>query len=101
MKKKKPYSANIVLELMIRIKKFIINKRLQIAFTLAGAIGGFLYWKFVGCLSGTCPIKSVWYWSTLWGAAVGYLSGDFLYDIIRKQKRKKEKESEREVSEHN
>ena len=83
------------------MKNYIQNKKLQIAFALVGVTGGFLYWKFVGCLSGTCPIRSVWYWSTLWGAAVGFLTGDFIYDFLTKRKKKKETKSEREVSEHN
>ncbi|WP_346854452.1 DUF6132 family protein [uncultured Draconibacterium sp.] len=68
----------------------IKQKRLALIFLVLGAIGGFLYWKFVGCTSGTCAIKSVWYWSTLWGAAVGYLIGDFISDIIKKIRTKKE-----------
>jgi hypothetical protein len=59
-------------------------------FAAIGALGGFLYWRFVGCNSGTCPIQSVWYWSTLWGAAIGYLFGDFLNDFIKKRKKKAE-----------
>jgi hypothetical protein len=78
------------------MKKFFLNKRIQIIFAIIGALGGFLYWKFVGCISGTCAIKSVWYWSTLWGTAVGYLLGDFIADIIIKRKKKKEND-EREV----
>jgi hypothetical protein len=70
------------------LKEILLNKRIQIIFTIAGALGGFLYWKFVGCTSGTCPIKSVWYWVTLWGTAVGYLLGDFLHDFLIKQKKK-------------
>lgn len=72
------------------MKKFFQNKKLAILFTVIGALGGFLYWKFVGCNSGTCPIKSVWYWSTLWGAAVGFLAGDFLNDLLKKRKKKAE-----------
>lgn len=52
---------------------------------MIGAIGGFLYWKFVGCNSGTCPIKSVWYFSTLWGMAMGYLLGDLSASFILKR----------------
>ena len=83
------------------MQTFFKNKRIQILFALTGAIGGFLYWKFVGCLSGTCPIKSVWYWSTLWGAAMGYLVGDIIYDFLRKRGKKKESEDDRKISEHN
>jgi membrane associated rhomboid family serine protease len=74
------------------IKGFFQTKRIQIIFLLVGAVGGFLYWRFIGCTSGTCAIKSVWYWTTLWGAAVGYLIGDFINDIIQKRKIKKGEE---------
>ena len=57
---------------------------------LIGATSGFLYWRFIGCNNGTCAIKSVWYWSTLWGMAVGYLVGDFINDFLIKRKTKKE-----------
>jgi len=72
------------------MKKLIQNKKYQILFTLLGAAGGFLYWKFIGCNNGTCAIKSVWYWSTLWGAAMGFLVSDFLYDFVVKRKSSKE-----------
>ena len=74
------------------IKKVFQAKRIQIIFLLIGAVGGFLYWRFVGCTSGTCAIKSVWYWTTLWGAAMGYLVGDFINNIIQKRKKKVEGE---------
>ncbi len=72
------------------VKGFILSRRTQFVFLLVGALGGFLYWRFIGCNSGACLIKSVWYWSTLWGAAAGYLVGDFIVDIIKKVKNKKE-----------
>jgi len=49
-----------------------------------------LYWKFIGCTSGTCPIKSVWYLSTLWGATMGYLLGDLIGGFIMTKKTKNE-----------
>lgn len=70
---------------------FIKQKQLAFILLVIGATGGFLYWRFVGCESGTCPIKSVWYWSTLWGAAVGYLLGDAINDFIVKRKKSTEK----------
>jgi hypothetical protein len=66
------------------MKDFIRKNYFIIIITLAGAIGGFLYWKFIGCQSGTCPIKSKWYLSTLWGLAFGYLAGGIIKDIIIK-----------------
>jgi hypothetical protein len=72
------------------MKDVLKEKKLAIILTLVGALGGFLYWKYIGCLSGTCVIRSVWYWSTLWGAAVGYLTGDMLNDFLVKRKKKAE-----------
>jgi phosphate/sulfate permease len=71
------------------MKDFIKKKSFVIIFSVAGAIGGFLYWKYVGCQSGTCPIKSVWFLSTLWGLALGYLSGSIINDLFAKIKEKK------------
>lgn len=36
-----------------------------------GALGGFLYWYFVGCVDGTCAIKSSPWLMSLWGALFG------------------------------
>lgn len=47
-------------------------KRDLIGITL-GAVVGFLYWKFVGCSSGTCMITSKPINSTLYGALMGFL----------------------------
>ena len=41
--------------------------------TLLGGVGGFLYWKFVGCASGTCPITASPMGSIVWGAITGGL----------------------------
>jgi hypothetical protein len=38
-----------------------------------GALGGFLYQRFIGCRSGACAITSNPYISTLYGAFLGYL----------------------------
>lgn len=38
-----------------------------------GAAAGFAYYKFVGCSSGTCPITSNPFISTLYGAFMGAL----------------------------
>ncbi len=63
---------------------------IKIVFATIGAVGGFLYWKLIGCKTGTCPIQSVWYFSTLWGLAMGYLLGDLLGSLIWKQAIKNE-----------
>jgi hypothetical protein len=45
------------------IKKY----RIQILFTLIGIIAGYLYWHFIGCTSGSCPIFSRWHLTMLYG----------------------------------
>ncbi|PVD52420.1 hypothetical protein DC498_09950 [Terrimonas sp.] len=47
---------------------------------IAGAIAGFLYWKFVGCTSGTCPITSKPLNSSVYGAVMGGL----LFSMLKK-----------------
>lgn len=71
----------------------MMNKglRYKLVFTIAGAAGGFLYWKFVGCTSGTCPIRSVWYLSTLWGTAMGYLLGDLTGSFMLRREAENDK----------
>jgi hypothetical protein len=40
---------------------------------LVGALGGYLYYHFVGCQAGTCPITSKPFNSTVYGAMMGGL----------------------------
>lgn len=40
---------------------------------ILGALGGYLYWRFIGCSNGTCPLTSNKLNSTLYGAAIGFL----------------------------
>ena len=53
---------------------------------MLGALGGFIYWKYVGCASGTCTIKSNWYLMIPWGMVMGFLVGSVAGDLIRKRK---------------
>jgi hypothetical protein len=53
--------------------KFINNYKITIAGIILGAIAGFLYYHYVGCASGTCPITSKPLNSTLYGALMGGL----------------------------
>jgi F0F1-type ATP synthase assembly protein I len=64
----------------------------EIIGAVIGAFGGFLYWKYVGCVSGTCTIKSNWYLMIPWGMLLGYLAGSIAGDLIRKKKAVKEKQ---------
>lgn len=54
-------------------------------FILAGIVGGFLYWRIIGCNSGTCPITANWHTSSILGGIMGYLGGSSIQDIIRKK----------------
>ena len=42
---------------------------------VVGAVGGFLYYRFVGCVSGACGITSNPYISTVYGGVIGTLLG--------------------------
>lgn len=72
------------------MKIFIRKHLLTLVFAASGAAGGFLYWKFVKCVSGTCLIKSVWYLSTLYGMVMGGLIGNLAEDIVTRFKKKRE-----------
>lgn len=61
--------------------------------TLLGVLGGYIYWKYVGCVSGTCTIKSNWYLMVPWAAVLGYLAGSVAGDIIRKRKKSADSEN--------
>lgn len=71
------------------MKEFIKKHLLTIIFIIAGGIAGFLYWKFVGCLSGTCIIKSVWYMSTVYGMGIGWILGSLAVDLIESFKKRR------------
>ena len=71
----------------------IVNKyRFQIIGIILGAIGGFLYWKYVGCLTGNCTIASIWYHMVPYGALMGFLVGGMVEDFAEKGAKKKEGE---------
>lgn len=55
------------------MNSFIKKNLIVIIGVAVGALGGFLYWKFIGCTSGTCPITSRPLNSTGYGAVMGGL----------------------------
>lgn len=61
-------------KLLITVQKIGGNKMLRIIIGIAiGAGLGFLYYKFVGCATGTCPITRNPYSSMIYGAIMGGL----------------------------
>lgn len=67
---------------MIWLKK----KWLTILGVAIGSLAGFLYWKWVGCNTGTCSITSSPTNSTAYGA----LMGGLLFSMFQKEKKKSE-----------
>jgi hypothetical protein len=41
--------------------------------TIIGAVCGYLYYRFVGCANGVCPITSNPWISSIYGAAMGFM----------------------------
>ncbi|MFA5620521.1 MAG: DUF6132 family protein [Weeksellaceae bacterium] len=56
-----------------------------------GALAGFLYWKHIGCLSGSCAITSDPINSTVYGAVMGSLLFSMFQIEKTKHQIKKEK----------
>lgn len=62
-----------------------------------GTLGGYLYYHFVGCVSGTCPITSNPYNMMVYGAVLGYLLSELLSEGVKGRQLKKVNE----ISENN
>ncbi len=71
------------------MKGFLKKYQLTIIGVVVGAIGGYLYYHFVGCNSGTCAITSKPLNSTLYGA----LMGGLFFNIFKKEKKIQSNES--------
>jgi hypothetical protein len=55
------------------MKKWILQNKLYLIGAILGAVAGYLYWQYVGCLTGTCAITSDPTNSTLYFAGMGAL----------------------------
>lgn len=66
------------------MKKWFNKNKLYVIGAVLGAIGGYIYWQQIGCVSGTCMITSKPVNSTLYGA----LMGSLLFGIFKKEERK-------------
>jgi rhodanese-related sulfurtransferase len=70
------------MQVMEKILDLAKTNRAYIIGAFLGGIGGYLYWRYVGCSTGTCPITSSPVMSTLWGALFGAL----LFSLILPKK---------------
>lgn len=66
--------------------KIIKKYYLQIAGLLIGLAGGYLYYRFIGCQSGSCAITSNPWMSMIWGGLMGYLLLDMVAGYLNKTK---------------
>ncbi|MCZ4693526.1 hypothetical protein DWB61_00915 [Ancylomarina euxinus] len=57
------------------MKQLTKTRKFEIIGGILGTIGGFLYWKFIGCSSGTCPIQANCYSMIPYGLVLGILVG--------------------------
>lgn len=62
------------------MKKFVKDHLLTIIGVALGAMAGYFYWQQVGCSSGTCPITSKPFNSSIYGAVMGGL----LFSLFKK-----------------
>ena len=54
-----------------------------------GGVGGYAYWFFIGCNSGTCPITSSPVNSTAYGLMMGFLLSGVVSDLRGKSGKEK------------
>jgi len=66
--------------------KHLNKHKITIIGLILGALAGYLYYHFIGCVSGTCAITSKPLNSTLYGALLGGL----LFNMFQKEKIKSE-----------
>jgi hypothetical protein len=68
---------------------YILKYKLTIAGVILGAVGGYLYYHYIGCMSGTCPITSRPLNSTLYGGLMGgLLLNMFQMNMFQKEREK-------------
>lgn len=65
--------------------KYLVKYKLTLVGVLLGALGGYMYYHFVGCSSGTCAITSKPLNSTFYGAMMGGL----LFSSFQKESKTK------------
>lgn len=55
----------------MRVRNFLRHNIWIVIGLLVGAVGGFIYWRYVGCESGNCAITSDPINSSIYGSLVG------------------------------
>jgi hypothetical protein len=68
--------------------KWMLDYKLYFIGAIIGGIAGFLYWKYVGCVTGTCAITSKPLNSALYFA----FFGSILLSFFKKEKSSKQTE---------
>lgn len=74
----------------------MLNKKLLIyvAGVLLGAVLGYLYYYYIGCRSGSCPLRSNPFYNIVLGSLIGYLIIDVLYGFFFQKKKSKKFDKE-------
>ncbi|MDC1105185.1 DUF6132 family protein [Prolixibacteraceae bacterium] len=65
------------------IKSLFIKYRSTLIGMVIGAIVGYMYWKWIGCDSGTCPITN----SPINSSLYGTLMGGLIVNSFKKEKK--------------
>ncbi len=60
----------------------------SIVFILLGIACGFAYYYFIGCSSGSCPMRSNPWIMSAYGGLIGYLAGDVFKWVRQKLNRR-------------
>ncbi len=73
------------------IKGFYKKHTIALWLVFVGLVAGFLYYYFVGCASGACPLKKLWYYDMALGGLLGWVVGDTIDNWLIKKKKRNEK----------
>lgn len=71
----------------IRIKIKELLNPINLIGVVLGGLGGVLYFLNADTIDGTFPITSNLYLTILWGALIGFLLADILYQSTKKRKK--------------
>ncbi len=68
------------------VKNWLLTHKVRIVIAFVGAMGGYLYWIFIGCAAGNCGITANWYSSIAFGSIIGWFVGDMVNNKIPNKK---------------